>query len=83
MHNPIPLSPPRRLRQRVGNYKKTISMNSDTYERVDAFAREHNISWSGALHELVRTHPLIGLPSLLEAQARIDGLVARALEGQR
>ena len=56
---------PRPLRQRIGNHKKTIAMNNDTFERVDAFARRHNITWSGALHELMRTHPLIG--SALEA----------------
>lgn len=73
---------PRPLRQRTGNHKKTITMNNDTYERVNAFARRHNISWSGALHELVRTHPLIGLPSLLEAQQRIDALTGAVLEVQ-
>ena len=51
-----------------------------TYERVSAFARRHNISWSGALHELVRTHPLIGLPSLLAAQERIDALTGAVRE---
>ena len=71
---------PRPLRQRIGNHKKTITMNNDTFERVNAFARRHNISWSGALHELVRTHPLIGLPSLLAAQQRIDALTGAALE---
>ena len=67
---------PRPLRQRIGNHKKTIAMNSDTFVRVDAFARLHNITWSGALHELVRTHPLIGLPSLLAVQDRIQTLNA-------
>jgi hypothetical protein len=38
---------PRPLRQRIGNHKKTITMNNDTYERVNAFARRHNITWSG------------------------------------
>ena len=71
---------PRPLRQRIGNHKKTITMNNDTYLRVNAFARRHNISWSGALHELVRTHPLIGLPSLLAAQERIDALTGAARE---
>lgn len=80
MHTPT--YPPRRLRQRIGNHKKTISMNTDTYERVNAFARRHNISWSGALHELVRTHPLIGLPSLLDAEADHDVLLERGLELQ-
>ncbi|MFN7900220.1 MAG: hypothetical protein ACK5N0_11260 [Synechococcaceae cyanobacterium] len=75
-----PQARPRPLRQRIGNHKKTITMNNDTFERVSAFARRHNISWSGALHELVRTHPLIGLPSLLAAQQRIDALTGAALE---
>jgi hypothetical protein len=69
---------PRPLRQRIGNHKKTITMNNDTYERVNAFARRHNITWSGALHELVRTHPLIGLSSLLDAQKRIDAIKGTA-----
>ena len=69
---------PRPLRQRIGNHKKTITMNNDTFVRVDAFARLHNITWSGALHELVRTHPLIGLPSLLAAADRIETLTALA-----
>ena len=73
---------PRPLRQRIGNHKKTITMNNDTYLRVSAFARRHNISWSGALHELVRTHPLIGLPSLLQTQQRIDALTGLAPELQ-
>lgn len=55
-------------------------MNNDTFERVDAFARRHNITWSGALHELVRTHPLIGLPSLLAVQERIKARTGSALE---
>jgi hypothetical protein len=67
---------PRPLRQRIGNHKKTIAMNNDTFVRVDAFARLHNITWSGALHELVRTHPLIGLPSLLAAEDTIQTLTA-------
>ncbi len=75
-----PPARPRPLRQRIGNHKKTITMNNDTFERVSAFAHRHNISWSGALHELVRTHPLIGLPSLLAAQQRIDALTGAALE---
>ena len=75
-----PPARPRPLRQRIGNHKKTITMNNDTFERVSAFARRHNISWSGALHELVLTHPLIGLPSLLAAQQRIDALTGAALE---
>ena len=75
-----PPARPRPLRQRIGNHKKTITMNNDTFERVSAFARRHNISWSGALHELVRTHPLIGLPSLLAAQQRIDALTGAVLE---
>jgi hypothetical protein len=73
---------PRPLRQRIGNHKKTITMNNDTYERVNAFARRHNITWSGALHELVRTHPLIGLSSLLDAQKRIDAIKGTAQEVQ-
>ncbi|MEI7664965.1 MAG: hypothetical protein WCI65_02815 [Synechococcaceae cyanobacterium ELA263] len=71
---------PRPLRQRIGNHKKTITMNNDTFTRVDAFARRHNITWSGALHELVRTHPLIGLPSLLAVQERIEARSGSALE---
>ena len=71
---------PRPLRQRIGNPKKTMAMNNDTFERVDAFARRHNITWSGALHELVRTHPLIGLPSLLAVQERIEARNGSALE---
>jgi len=71
---------PRPLRQRIGNHKKTIAMNNDTFERVDAFARRHNITWSGALHELVRTHPLIGLPSLLAVHERIEARSGSALE---
>ena len=67
---------PRPLRQRIGSHKKTIAMNNDTFVRVDAFARLHNITWSGALHELVRTHPLIGLPSLLAAEDRSQTLTA-------
>ena len=65
---------PRPLRQRIGNHKKTITMNNDTYERVNAFARR--------LHELVRTHPLIGLSSLLAAQERIDAIKGAAQEVQ-
>ena len=71
---------PRPLRQRIGNHKNTIAMNHDPFERVDAFARRHNITWSGALHELVRTHPLIGLPSLLAVQERIKARTGSALE---
>jgi len=50
---------------RLGVASLRAAMNNDTFERVDAFARRHNITWSGALHELMRTHPLIG--SALEA----------------
>jgi hypothetical protein len=28
----------------------------------------YQLTWSGAIHELLRTHPAIGLPSLLQAR---------------
>ena len=65
---------------RLGVASLRAAMNNDTFERVDAFARRHNITWSGALHELVRTHPLIGLPSLLAVQERIEARSGSALE---
>jgi hypothetical protein len=45
-----------------------VALHTDTYLRLRAFAQQHNLTWSGAIHELLRTHPLIALPSLLQSQ---------------
>ena len=49
-----------------------MALHSDTYQQLGAFARQHELTWSGAIHELVRTHPAIGLPSLLQARQSAD-----------
>lgn len=59
---------PRALRRPLGRHKKAVALHTDTYLRVRAYAQQHNLTWSGAIHELLRTHPLIDLPSLLAAQ---------------
>jgi len=59
---------PRPLRQPLGRHKKAVALHTDTYLRLRAYAQQHNLTWSGAIHELLRTHPLINLPSLLAAQ---------------
>lgn len=59
---------PRPLRLPLGRHKKGVALHTDTYERLRAFAQQHDLSWSGAIHELLRTHPAIGLPSLLQAR---------------
>ena len=45
-----------------------MALHTDTYVQLGAFAQQHQLTWSGAIHELVRTHPAIGLPSLLQAR---------------
>jgi hypothetical protein len=45
-----------------------VALHTDTYLKLRAFAQQHDLSWSGAIHELLRTHPLIALPSLLQAR---------------
>ena len=59
---------PRHLRRPLGRHKKAVALHTDTYLRLRAYAQQHNLTWSGAIHELLRTHPLIDLPSLLAAQ---------------
>lgn len=63
---------PRPLRRPLGRHKKCVALHSDTYQQLGAFARQHELTWSGAIHELVRTHPAIGLPSLLQARQSAD-----------
>ena len=59
---------PRALRRPLGRHKKAVALHTDTYLRLRAYAQQHNLTWSGAIHELLRTHPLINLPSLLATQ---------------
>lgn len=59
---------PRPLRLPLGRHKKAVALHTDTYLRLRAYAQQHDLTWSGAIHELLRTHPLINLPSLLAAQ---------------
>ena len=59
---------PRPLRQQFGRHRKAVALHTDTYLRLKTFAQQHNLTWSGAIHELLRTHPLIALPSLLHSQ---------------
>jgi hypothetical protein len=63
-----PVHRPRPLRRPLGRHKKAVALHTDTYLRLRAYAQQHNLTWSGAIHELLRTHPLINLPSLLAAQ---------------
>ena len=63
-----PVHRPRPLRRPLGRHKKAVALHTDTYLRLRAYAQQHNLTWSGAIHELLRTHPLIDLPSLLAAQ---------------
>ena len=63
---------PRPLRRPLGRHKKAVALHTDTYLRLRAYAQLHNLTWSGAIHELLRTHPLIDLPSLLQAQQHGD-----------
>jgi hypothetical protein len=62
------LSNPRPLRLPLGRHKKCVALHTDTYVKLRAFAQQHELSWSGAIHELLRTHPAMGLPSLLQAR---------------
>ncbi len=64
-HSP---SKPRPLRLPLGRHKKCVALHTDTYLQLRAYAQQHELSWSGAIHELLRTHPAIGLPSLLQAR---------------
>ena len=59
---------PRPLRLPLGRHKKCVALHTDTYLRLRAYAQQHDLSWSGAIHELLRTHPAIALPSLLQAR---------------
>jgi len=55
----------RYLRRRSGRHKYTTTMHSDCYVALKRFAADHGVTVSGAIHELIRTHPSIGLPSIL------------------
>jgi hypothetical protein len=59
---------PRPLRRPLGRHKKCVALHTDTYLKLRAYAHQHDLTWSGAIHELLRTHPLIALPSLLHAR---------------
>lgn len=59
---------PQPLRLPLGRHKKCVALHTDTYLKLLAFAQQHELSWSGAIHELLRTHPAMGLSSLLQAR---------------
>ena len=48
---------PRPLRRPLGRHKKAVALHTDTYLRLRAYAQLHNLTWSGAIHELLRTQP--------------------------
>lgn len=63
-----PIANGRPLRRHLGRHRKCVALHSDTVLQLRAFAQQHHLTWSGAIHELVRTHPAIALPSLLQAR---------------
>jgi hypothetical protein len=54
-------------RQRHGEHKASVSMREDCYLAVKAYIdknHERQLSLSGAIHHLLRTHPEINLPPI-------------------
>lgn len=54
------------LRPAVGGHHKTMRLRTDELEAIVSFAKAHQLTWNGAVRELIRTHPRIQLPSLMD-----------------
>jgi hypothetical protein len=55
---------PRRqqLRPTYGAHHISVKIRTDEYEAVQAYADRLQLSFSGALRELIRSHPMVQLP---------------------
>lgn len=56
------------LRSIVGRHQKTMRLRTEELEAIVAFADANHLTWNGAVRELIRTHPSIKLPSLMDEQ---------------
>lgn len=55
---------PEPYRQRRENIPASVHMRQDCADAVRRYADQQNLSISGAIHKLLRSHPLINLPEL-------------------
>jgi hypothetical protein len=57
--------PPRQqLRPTYGVHPISMKIRTDEYEAVRAYADRLQLSFSGALRELIRSHPMVQLPPI-------------------
>jgi hypothetical protein len=55
---------PEPYRTRRHNVAASVHMREDCWVAVEQFAKQSNLSISGAIHKLLRSHPIINLPEL-------------------
>lgn len=55
---------PEPYRARQANIAASVHMRQDCADAVKQFALCNNLSISGAIHKLLRSHPIINLPEL-------------------
>jgi len=55
---------PEPYRPRRVNVSASVHMREDCAAAVQAYASGQNLSISGAIHKLLRSHPLINLPEV-------------------
>jgi hypothetical protein len=55
---------PKPYRLRRHNVAASVHMHEDCFAAVVQFAKQSDLSISGAIHKLLRSHPIINLPEL-------------------
>lgn len=55
---------PEAYRPRRVNISASVHMREDCADAVRAYATTQNLSISGAIHKLLRSHPIINLPEV-------------------
>lgn len=59
-----PRTPRQQLRPTHGSHPVSMKIRTDEYEAVRAYADRSQLSFSGALRELIRSHPMVQLPPI-------------------
>lgn len=52
------------LTGRIASHQKTMRLRTEELDAVMAYANARNLTWNGAVRELIRTHPAVKLPPL-------------------
>jgi hypothetical protein len=52
------------LRPLHGSHPVSMKLRTEEFEAVQAYAARRQLSFSGAVRELIRSHPLVQLPPI-------------------